>query len=369
MLKNKGYLFRLYPNNEQQIYFSKTFGCVRFIYNKILGDRIAYYETTGKTIKPTPASYKEEFSFLKEVDSLALANAQLQVNVAYKNFFEKRTKFPKFKSKKKCKSTYTTNNQKGSISVVDDKYIKLPKIGCIKAKIHCPLPKDSVIKSTTISKTKSGKYYCSVLVEYETTKPIPKPIDELKTLGLDYKSDGFYVDSNGNEANYPKYYRVMENKLKRQQKRLSNKVVGSVNRNKAKYKLAVLHEKVANQRKDYLHKLSRELVNKYNCICVEDINMQNLSRCLKLGKSTHDNGFGMFRIMLKYKLEDEGKQLIIIDKWFPSSKTCSNCKEVNSSLTLKDREWICPTCSAIHNRDINAAINIKNKGLNVLGVA
>ena len=363
-MANKAYKFRLYPNKEQEILFNKTFGCVRFIFNKMLGDKIEYYKETKEKLNNTPAQYKKEFEWLKEVDSLALANAQMNLQTAYNNFFRSpKTGFPKFKSKKRSNLSYTTNNQGGTISIID-KQIKLPKIGLVKMKQHRIIPSEQKIKSATISKTPSGKYYISILVEYDFIPPIIS-LDKNKALGLDYASHSFYVDSQNREADYPKFYRIALDKLAKEQRKLSLMKYSSNNYYKQKLKVAKLHEHISNQRKDWIHKLSTELANEYDYICVEDINMQNMAQSLKLGKSTNDNGFGMFRTILGYKLSERGKKLIKIDKWFPSSKMCRFCGNINKELTLADRVWTC-ICGEIINRDENAAINIMNVGLSMV---
>ena len=363
-MANKAYKFRLYPNEEQKILFAKTFGCVRFIYNQMLSDKIAHYKETGMKLNNTPAQYKKEFEWLKEVDSLALANAQMNLQTAYNNFFrDKKVGFPKFKSKKRNKSSYTTNNQKGTIQIIDDK-LKLPKVGLVKVKQHRIIPNGQIIKSATITRTPSGKYYVSILVEYDKVVPNVE-LSRDKVIGLDYASHSFYVDSQGREADYPKFYRKTQDKLAREQRKLSHMKYGSNNYQKQKMIVAKVQEYIANQRKDWIHKLSTRLADEYDIVCVEDINMQNMARSLKLGKSTNDNGFGMFRDILSYKLHDRGKALVKIDKWFPSSKLCRHCGTVNSELKLSDRVWTCG-CGAIINRDENAAINIMNEGLRML---
>lgn len=361
---NKAYKFRLYPNKEQEVLFAKTFGCVRFIYNQMLADKIAHYRETGEKLNNTPAQYKKEFGWLKEVDSLALANAQMNLQAAYSNFFRsKKIGFPKFKSRKRGKNSYTTNNQKGSIRIVDGK-LRLSKVGWVKIKNHRAIPDNQIIKSVTITRTPSGKYYASILVEYEQLIPSVELFKE-KAIGLDYASHSFYVDSQGREANHPKFYRKAQDKLSREQRKLANMKCGSNNYRKQKVKVARIHEKVANQRLDWIHKLSTQLANEYDIVCVEDINMQSMARSLKLGKSTNDNGFGMFRDILAYKLADRGKAFVKIDRWFPSSKLCRHCGTVNSELKLSDRIWTC-SCGAEINRDENAAINIMNEGLRML---
>lgn len=358
---NKAFKYRLYPTKEQQELFAKTFGCVRFIYNKMLSDKIGYYKETKQKLNNTPAQYKKEFEWLKEVDSLALSNAQMNLQSAYNNFFRNtKVGFPKFKSKKHNKNTYTTNNQNGTISI-NNNHIKLPKVGNVKMVYHRSIPSDYKIKSATISLTTSGKYYVAVLTEYEPNIPTVK-LDKDNSLGLDYSSHSFYVDSQGKEANYPKFYRNTQQKLAKEQRKLSHMKYDSKNYHKQKLRVARISEHISNQRKDWLHKLSTELSNKYDYVCVENLNMKNMSQSLKLGKSTMDNGFSMFRTFLQYKLMDRGKQFIVIDKWFPSSKMCRFCGTVNKDLKLSDRIWTC-SCGKILNRDENAAINILNVGL------
>ncbi len=361
MVRNKAYKFRLTPNVEQQEYFAKCFGCVRFIYNQMLSDKIEHYKEFKKTLHNTPAQYKDEFEWLREIDALALANAQLQLQTAYNNFFrDPKIGFPKFRSKKSGKNTYTTNNQGDNIRI-ENKSIKLPKIGWVRIKQHRAIPETHKIKSCTISLTPTGKYFISILTEYEFEPPVVS-LSKDSALGLDYSSPHFYVDSQGVVADMPHFYREAEDRLAREQRKLSHMKRGSANYQKQRKKVAKYHEKVANCRKDWLHKRSKELADTWDYICVEDINLRGMAGSLKLGKSTNDNGFGMFRAFLQYKLADRGKVLIKIDKWFPSSKMCNVCGAINAELTLSDREWDCE-CGEHHLRDLNAAINIRNVGL------
>ena len=373
---NKAYKYRIYPNAEQEILINKTFGCVRFVYNKMLANRKEVYEQfkdDKDALKQQkyllPADFKKEFEWLKEVDSLALANAQLNLQTACKNFFRDKSRgFPKFKSKHHDRKSYTTNNQGGTIRLIDDKTIRLPKLKDVRIKLHRQLPKDAVMKSATISKTPTGKYHISVLVEYEANVAPVAPIIET-VLGLDYSSKTLFVDSQANNADYPKFYRQAERKLKKAQRKLSKRQKGSKNREKQRHKVAKLHEKAANQRKDFLHKLSRQIANTYSAIAIEDLNMRGMAQSLNLGKSVNDNGFGMLKTFLAYKLAEQGKQLVVIDKWFPSSKMCRFCNNENKELTLADRTWTCIHCGAELDRDINAAINIKNEGCRMLSIA
>lgn len=358
---NRAYKFRIEPNKEQRELFARTFGCVRFIYNRMLADKIEQYSKDKTMLNTTPAQYKSEFEWLKEIDSLALANAQLQLQTAYKNFFrDPKVGFPHFRSKKSGKNTYTTNNQGNNIRIERGK-IKLPKVGWVRIRQHREIPDGAQIKSCTVSLSPSGRYAISILTEYEFVPP-ERELDRSKALGLDYSSPHFYVDSQGVEADMPHFYREAEANLAREQRKLSRMVRGSNNYQKQKRRVAVMHERVANCRKDWLHKRSRELADAWDIICVEDINLRGMAGSLKLGKSTNDNGFGMFRTFLAYKLAEQGKAFVKIDKWFPSTKTCHVCGLVNPDVVLGVDEWTCE-CGAHHLRDVNAAINIKEAGL------
>ena len=274
-----------------------------------------------------------------------------------KNFFKQpNVGYPKFK-KKSLQGSYTTySNIK-----MHEKHITLPKLGKVKAKIHRSVPSDYVLKSATVSQTPSGKYYVSVLFEHESQvlKQNPRSF-----LGLDYSSPCLYIDSNGDEPDYPRFFRKSEEKLAREQKKLSHMVYRSNNYYKQKRRVARVHEKIANQRRDFLHKLSKSLADNYDVIGIEDLNMRGMSQSLTLGKSTMDNGWGMFTTFLAYKLERQGKQLIRIDKWFPSTKTCHECGCVKPMKLGKDT-YICPECGMVFDRDWNAAINIRNEAMRI----
>lgn len=363
---NKAYKFRIYPNSEQCTMLAKTFGCVRFIYNQMLSDKIKYYEETKQKLNNTPAQYKKEFEWLKEVDSLALANAQMNLQTAYNNFFRSpKVGFPKFKSKKISRKSYTTNCVNGNISIRNS-YLKLPKIGLVKLKQHRIIPSEYKLKSVTISQTSSGKYYASVLFEYENQ--VQKT--ELQNfLGLDFSMHELYKDSNGNEPAYPRYYRQAEKKLKREQRKLSLMQKGSKNRDKQRIKVAKMHERVSNQRRDFLHKQSRQIANAYDCVCIENLDMKAMSQALNFGKSVSDNGWGMFVTFLQYKLEEMGKRFVRVDKFFASSQICSCCGYKNvATKNLAVRAWDCPECGTHHDRDVNAAINIRNEGMRIVNV-
>ena len=364
--RNKAYKFRIYPTEEQALLIRKTFGCVRFVYNKMLAERKETYEifkadkeALKKIKSPTPAKYKKEFEWLKEVDALALANAGLNLDKAYKAFFKGHAKFPKFKNKRH-KQSYTTNVVNGNIRLADG-YIKLPKLQLVKIKQHREIPAEQKIKSCTISLSASGKYFISILTEYE--KEIKnKKIERI--VGLDFAMDGLFVESEtGKKANYPRFYRQMLHTLAIEQRKLSRKKKGSANWQKQRMRVAKIHEKIANQRKNYLHHQSKELATTFDAVVIEDLDMKAMSQALKFGKSVADNGWGMFISFLQYKLQEQGKPLIKIDKWFPSTKTCSNCGAVKE-MNLSERTYRC-----VCDRDYNAAINIKKEGIRLLASA
>lgn len=362
----KAYKFRLYPNKEQETYFSKCFGSVRFIYNKMLNDKIEYYKKNNKMLNNTPAQYKKEYIWLKEVDSLALANAQMNLDKAYKNFFrDKSVGFPRFKSKKNNHYSYTTNNDKKrqSIRIVDSKYIKLPKLKTlVRIKQHRQIPEDGKIKSATISKNPSGKYYISILVEQEINE-LPK--NEF-AIGIDLGLTDFAITSDGVKYSNPRYLRKSLNKLAKEQRKLSRKKKDSKNRNKQRIKVAKLHEHISNQRKDFLHKLSSELINENQVICLEDLQVKEIQQNKYLSQSVSDVGWHEFRRQLEYKAKWYGRMISFVDKYYPSSQICSNCGNNTGKKELSIREFNCPYCNKHHDRDINASINILHEGLRLL---
>ena len=314
---------------------------------------------------------KQEHEWLQEPDKNALQYALRDLNTAYQNFFRNVKKgvnpgFPKFKSKKNGRKSYSTTGYDGKTRVEGNK-IRFPKLGAVKASISRQIPEWHRIITATVSQNASGKYFASLLTEYDYT-PQEVQIHPEKCLGLDYSSPHFYVDSENQTADMPHFYREAEKKLAREQRKMSKMVKGSNNWKKQKIRVARAYEKVRNQRTDWQQKQSTALADQCDMIAVEDINYRGMAQGLHLAKATNDNGFGQFRSFLAYKMEERGKKLVTIDKWFPSSKTCRFCGNVNSDLKLQERTWICPSCGKRIERDLNAAINIKNQGLTLLGI-
>ena len=356
----KAYKFRIYPNASQREYFARVFGCVRFFYNKSLSDMNDIYKATGKHENITPASYKEDYPFLKEIDSLALCNAQLARNAAFKSFYKKQNGFPKYKSKRNDQS-YTTNNQ-GSVKFSsNDRYISIPKCPRIKIKKH----RDFVgaIKSITVSKTTNEKYFISLLVESEI-----KPLKESnRTIGLDLGLKDLIVDSNGKKYKNHKYLTKSQNKLAKEQRKLSHMEKGSNNRNKQRIKVAKIHRKINDQRNDYLHKLSKHIIDENQIICIEDLKVKDMQQNNELARNIADASWSRFISMLIYKASWYGRIIVKVPSNYPSSQLCHECGYQNKEVKdLSKRKWTCPKCGVVHDRDINASKNILSKGIEIL---
>ena len=358
---NRAIELRLYPTKEQQLYFAQVFGCTRKVWNLALAECINNYKTTGKFQHRSYKYYQNEYPYLKDVEAQALCQSLNDLRTAFKNRFSKTSKrqtgFPKFKSKRSRQSYRTCMPRSNALS---NKTVKIPKVGGVRFRAKPHVGNNWKLKSITVSKSSTNKYHASLLYEFFIEESQVK-LDINNSVGLDYQSNGLFIDNQGRQPHYPRYFRLTESKLAKAQRKLSHMKYDSNNYHKQRLRVAKIHEKIANQRKDFLHKLSYEFANKYDYVFVEDIDLKSIAQFGHLGKSTHDNGFGMFRAFLIYKMADQCKIFHKINKWFPSSKTCSYHPELVNNLSV--REWVCPDCNTKHNRDINAAINIRNQGI------
>jgi putative transposase len=355
---NKAFKFRIYPNSQQKQFLAQSFGCARFVYNHFLRQRIDYYAQTGKgltyhnnALALTQLKKQPEFEWLNNINSQSLQHTLRNLDIAYNNFFNKKAKFPKFKKK--------SNNQSFNVPQhfpINDNVLDIPKCKGIKIKLHRGI--EGIAKSITISRTPSGKYFASILCELE----ILEPIYSGNEIGIDYGVKAFITTSDGEIIESPKYFRKSELKLKKLQKAVSKKQLSAKNRYKAQKQLARQHEKVSNQRQDFLHKTSKQLVSENQAIYIESLAIRNMIQNHCLAKSISDSGWNTFVNMLKYKGSRYGCRIIEIDRWFPSSKRCHKCGYINDNLTLKDRSWLCPECNTDHDRDVNASINILTFG-------
>jgi len=364
----KAYKYRLYPTELQKHSLNQHFGNARWIYNYALDYSTKQYVQTKKTvsrydIQAKLPELKKEHEWLKQSNSQSLQVSLINLESSYKRFFRKQGGFPKFKSKHD-KQTFGVP-QKVKIDF-EKQTVSIPKFKSIKVVVSRTF--DGVIKSATVSKSRTNKYYISILVENNDVIPNKKPISESKAVGIDVGIKSLLVLSDGKVYDNPKYYRKSERKLQRMQRWSSRKVKGSNNRKKHNVLLATQYEKVSNQRADMWHKISRDIVSNYDTICIEDLNISGMLKNRHLSKSISDAGWGMFFTMLKYKSEWNGNNLLEIGRFEASSKICSCCGEKNNSLTLKDRSWVCSSCNTKHDRDINASINIKRFALNKITI-
>lgn len=370
----KAYKYRIFPNRKQEELIQKTFGCCRFVYNTILSYKINKYEKEKVSLSKFDCTnycnqvLKKEHEWLKDVDKWALSNSIFNMNSAYQNFFKQHAGYPKYKSKKDSYKSYKTNcvcSPRATIEVsFENNKIKLAKLKWVKAKVHRKF--EGKVKSATISQVPSGKYYVSILVETEY-----EPMKSTGCMvGIDLGIKDLLITSDGQKFDNKKLTKKYENKLTKEQRKLSHKVKGSKNRDKQRIKVARIYEKISNTRKDYLHKISHQLVCENQVIVTEDLAVRNMVKNHNLAKAIQDCGWYELTRQLQYKSDWNNRQYIKIGRFTKSSQPCHVCGYINTKTkNLAVREWTCPNCGIVHDRDINAAINILNEGLKLLNVA
>lgn len=377
----KAYRYRIYPDRKQVGKMVQAFGCARFLYNQLLGWWQGEYQTArseGRQMSSLPlvTHFKKGFVFLHDVDSLVLMNARRHFETAIKNFFQSRKSkgrsigFPKFKKKGVGKDAFTTSCVNGNIRITDGK-VKLPKLGWVRCKVHRDIHPEGKIVSATVSRNKDGRYHISILVDIPEERKVRTVSDSIKVVGLDMSFSQFVVSSDAEDGRtktkYVRQYRSNEKKLARLQRQVSRKQKGSANREKAHRRLSRLHQHIADCRKDFVCKQALHYARDFDAVVLEDINMRSMAQTLKNGKSVNDLGFGQFRERLAQKCIEYDTALLYADKWFASSKTCSHCGYKNGLLTLSDRSWVCPECGCVHDRDRNAALNLRDYFWKVIG--
>ena len=379
-----GLKLRLEPTEDQKQTFQQAFGCARFAYNFYLQEKQEVYQLTNETLSYT--TFKKSFNalkthpkltWLKNVDKFVCENAFIQVDDAYRRFFDGKARFPRYKRKRASRQSYTTNFTNNNIRFdPKNQILRLPKVGDLavslkkrqKERLHSF---EGRITAVTVSHHRSGAYYAALKIEKVVPLVPPKDwstVPERDVLALDLGLTHFAITSYGQKIDNPRFYQEKQQKLARMQRKLKNKTIGSANYEKQVKKISKFHLHLANTRKNYLHQLSRKLVDENQVIVLEDLNVKGMIRNKRLAKSIQDVGWGMFRTFISYKCDWANKKYVAINRFYPSSKLCGGCEEVNVLLTLSERVWVCPACGALHDRDENAAHNIKKEGLRLLGI-
>lgn len=373
------------PTKEQQELFRQTFGCCRWYWNHALSD----WKKTGNI--PTSASYKKDREWLRIPDSLALANVQLSLEAAVSDYLSGEKGRPRYKKKGLCRNAYTTNNQNGTVRLGKD-FLVLPKAGPVRVRIHRPVEPGGILKRVTVSQEPNGRWMFSVVVEYPVSgkeellsRHLLESIDSgetdtIRAIGLDMSLPKLYIDSDGNTPSYTltnnlgtqiipfaKHYQALQDRIAREQRKLSHMVKKSKNYQKQCTKIAKLHAKAKHQRHDFLRQMAIRLARAYDVIAIEDLDLAGMKKALKFGKSVSDNSWGAFTQYLEESCRKTGSVVIRVDKWFPSSRKCHMCGYVNHELTLSDRTYVCPVCGNTMDRDAHAAVNIRDEALRILG--
>lgn len=361
---------RLYPTPEQAELFAKTFGCCRYIWNQMLSDQQRFYLETGKHFIPTPAKYKNGAPFLREVDNQALIQEHNRLSQAFRVFFNRPEVFgyPRFKRKKDDRDSFTACNHdfpSGPTIYITRDGVRMTKAGIVKASFSRRPRSGWKLKRITVEKTRTGRYYCYILYEYTVREPESVLPSEERTVGLKYSLSHFYVDSCGNPADPPHWLKQSQEKLANLQRRLNRAMPGSHNYQELVIKYRRLHAHIANQRRDYIHKESRRIANAWDAVCVRTDDLSEIARGIRHGAAL-ESGFGRFRECLGYKLERQGKPLLLVDRGYPSTRTCHSCGyQAPESVNYRRRTWSCPKCGAVLDREVNAAWNIKDRGLSL----
>lgn len=358
---------RLYPTEEQAEQMEKTFGCCRYLWNRMLADVEEFYAATDLQYIPTPARYKAEAPFLKEVDSQALCSVHQNLRQAFLDFFRAPKSFapPRFKAKKARRDSFTVYSRPyrtGPSIYITGNGLQMPKLGVIRAKLHRKPLRRWSLRSVTVSRTRTGKYFASIAFGYPAEEPERIAPTAERTLGLNYAPGALYVDSEGGRCALPAGMQRTREKLARAQQALSRMERGSKHYEERLRKLRLLHERLANQRLDFVHKESRRIANDWDAVCVRDAGLADLSQKLQ-GVRVMDAGFGRFRECLQYKLEQQGKTYVSVNRYAPVAKTCRECGGIHETLSPREKAWTCPHCGAVVSRELNTARNIRDMGL------